>query len=353
MTVGLIIYDKALGQVLVNERKDLSLFESKLGAANYYQIAESSMAQIFTVGEVPYYLVDASQANLPETADWLPISQLVHQTAGFSQAWQRLANYLYRTGDLAQEQTVIALKSEDIDLTVALMAKIIENNPGISLERNSRDKIIVLDAANTETSDLVLDLSQLDYTSLDELYWQVMSVIAWQFSQKVHSNARFNYADFYGLAGLTAAGKSQFAQLSETERVIWPLKVAFFVETANLLVDMEATQLRDFYAIQLIMDFVNQYQDKAVFILDEIFSENFHQLLKEILGSRYSLIYMEALVEVRQSRTLESEDLFKANDAKRVAAGVDRLKNQASLLVDANMPPEALVQQMKQVIQQL
>lgn len=341
MDIGLIFYnptenkiclkkvDENIFDIIKFEKEDfINQVENKFSIS----IDENKLSEVFNLNNTKYFLCDLDTLNA-KNIEWVNLSELISESFINDDEKRKILNYFYRLNKLKKEKLFIDLKSEDIDKQEKLEKFILKKNKGISSDVSSNKEIIISNS-NNEINALNIDIDKYSADSLEDLYQFAMEEIYQEFINIVSLNTNFSTATYYGLTGLTESGKSYYSSQLDKNFNYWNLKIRYFIEETKLLIDEEQSKLLELYAINLMLDFSIFHYYKDAFAVESVYSLNFHTQLKEVFGENYNLIFIDVPENIRINRSEDAIETLKRKDIKKKAYGIDKLVEEADLIVD-------------------
>ncbi|WP_283308575.1 hypothetical protein, partial [Streptococcus dysgalactiae] len=186
----------------------------------------------------------------------------------------------------------------------------------------------------SQIKDVTFENFRGDNSLLEKIYKRVMQQISELYSIKVGRNTLYLPSTFYGIAGMTESGKSYYSKYIDLKEDFWNLKIRTFIESAKKLVDQSISSLLETVSIQQMIDFASYHYFKDTFIIESVYSKNFHERLRSILKHSYKLMYIDTPKDIREIRSLDSMEEFQVKDVKKEKLGIPLLKNEADIVVD-------------------
>ncbi|MDO4668147.1 MAG: hypothetical protein Q4A90_09990 [Streptococcus sp.] len=83
-----------------------------------------------------------------------------------------------------------------------------------------------------------------------------------------------------------------------------------------------------------MIDFASYHYFKTSFVIESVYSKEFHDRLFQILNKNYHLIYIDTSEKERKLRSLDSDGDFIKKELKKKKLGIPSLKEVADVIID-------------------
>lgn len=360
-----VIYNSLLNKILISEKDGKYVFPStsffnenydinkviKFLKNNYsFSVNREEFSEIFN-DKQQIILLLTTEKNIDLNGDWISVTQLKNINLKKTHYLKYILNYFFRVDQLKSKPLLIYLDCSDSVILKKCKEYIFQRNPGISnnyLETNL--DLVILEQHHSEAKIISInfdeDQEDIVTKSIEEkivifkgestfkIYNKVMIAISKIYRKYVSGNIIYLPSIFLGITGLTESGKSYYSKYIDSNHSIWNLKIRSFIENSKYLIDGDISLLKEVVSIKLMIDFACYHYFKKLFVIESVYSKNFHDNLRSILKEKYKLIYIDAPQDIRLNRSLDSEVDFKNKDLKKHKLKVNSLMQEADYLVD-------------------
>ena len=148
-----------------------------------------------------------------------------------------------------------------------------------------------------------------------------------------------NIGQVIALGGLSECGKSSSAEYLRHQDGTYRLKMSFLVDIAAKRGGIEDPYLLDRPSqARLLLEGLNLFADMHVearrFTIESVHSDELIFSLKQMLGERLEIVYLEAPAHLRAARSQTSRAALRAKDEIKTSRGADRVAAGADHVLD-------------------
>lgn len=152
-----------------------------------------------------------------------------------------------------------------------------------------------------------------------------------------------NIGQVIALGGLSECGKSSSGEYLRHQDGTYRLKMSFLIDIAAKRGGIEDPYLLDRPSqARLLLEGLNLFADMHVearrFTIESIHSDELIFSLKQMLGERLEIVFLEAPAHVRAARSQTSRAALRAKDEIKTSRGADRVAAGADHVIDNNGP---------------